>query len=113
MKHRRMTLRRAALITGALLAAVTFIAFAAGCDRRLDDAEAAKIAGDVIAKDFPDMVDAEQSVQSYQSEGREFYEVAYGKMVEYQTGGGMRSAPRIVVVTVDRNTGETIVAVSD
>jgi hypothetical protein len=108
-----LTPRRVAVIAVALLAAAALIALATGCDKRMSDEEADKAADEVIARDFPDMVDAEKSVQSYVIEGRDFYEVAYGKTVEYQTETGTISAPRIVVVTIDRNTGEEIVAVSD
>ena len=113
MKPQRLTLRRLVVIAAALLVAAALVALAGGCDKRMSDEEAAKAADEVIARDFPDMVDAEKSVQSYVIDERDFYEVAYGKTVEYQTETGTVTAPRIVVVTIDRNTGEGIVAVSD
>lgn len=113
MKRRGLTSRQAVLIAAALVAAALLIASTDGCDKRMSDEEAAQAADKVIARDFPDMMDAERSAQSYVVEGRDFYEVAYGKTIEYQTDTGTISAPRIVVVTIDRSTGEEIVAVSD
>ncbi len=79
----------------------------------ISEQEALNIAEATISTDFPDMVDAEKMSQSYPSKGREFYEFTYKTMIQVETDTGTVEIPRIVIVTVDKSTGEESVAVSD
>jgi hypothetical protein len=75
--------------------------------------EAERIADEFIAGQFPDLEDAEKSVGSYQNPaGTEFWNVTYRREVEKESGGQIYSIPRIVIVSVDKETGETSAAVS-
>ena len=76
------------------------------------EAEVLQLADEIVGEEFPDMVDAQRTLDTYTSSGREFYEVTYSKAVQAQGEGGLVELPRIVVVTIDRNTGERIVEVS-
>ena len=60
-----------------------------------------------------DMADAEKVSHGYASKGREFYEFTYKKMVQVETDSGTIEIPQIVIVTIDKSTGEKFVSVSD
>ena len=62
---------------------------------------------------FPDLIDAVKTVQSYDTEENEFYEVTYSGSVAVAVDGDTLQIPRIVIVTIDKDTGEQFVAVSD
>jgi len=78
----------------------------------ISEQEALNLAELTITTDFPDMVDAEKVSQSYAIKDREFYEFTYKKMVQVETDDGALEIPRIVIVTVDKSTGEKSVAVA-
>ena len=75
--------------------------------------EAIKIADELISKEFPDMVGAEKAVQSYATRDGEFYDVTYKRTIEIESAGRTVELPRVVVVSIDKDTGEQFVAVSD
>ena len=76
--------------------------------------EAESIADELIAGEFPDLVDAEKIIGSYENPaGTDFWTVTYREDVETQVEGQTYTIPRIVVVSVDKDTGDTIAAVSD
>ena len=77
------------------------------------EAEAIKAADDLIAREFPDMVGAEKTTQGYVAPDGEFYDVAYQRTVQIDSRGMTTELPRVVIVSIDRNTGEHFVAVSD
>ena len=105
MKH---ILIKCAIIVAALSMLLVF----AGCDGPVTEKEAIKIADGVVAQDFPDMVDAERATQSYTSKDREFYEFTYSKTTKVESEDGVVELPQIVIVTIDKNTGEQVIAVS-
>ena len=78
----------------------------------ISEQQALDIAEQAIATDFPDMVDAEKMSQSYASNGREFYEFTYKRMIQVEADGEILEITRIVIVTIDKNTGEEFIAVS-
>lgn len=101
------------IVTRAIIS-LTLLALLAGCvGGAVTEEEAIKIADDIILQDFPDMVDATSSFKGYTSEDREFYQVTYDKTVEAESDGEIIELPRIVIVTIDKNTGEQFIAVSD
>jgi hypothetical protein len=75
--------------------------------------EAIRIADELISKEFPDMVGAEKTVQSYVARDGEFYDVTYKRTIEIESAGKTVELPRVVVVSIDKNTGQQFVAVSD
>ena len=75
--------------------------------------EAESIADDIIADEFPDMEDAEKTVGSYQNPaGTKFWAVTYRKDAEAELDGVTYEIPNLVIVSVDKDTGEAIAAVS-
>jgi hypothetical protein len=75
--------------------------------------EAETIADDFIAGQFPDLEDAEKTITSYQNlTGTEFWTITYRREVQKESGGQTYTIPRIVIVSVDKETGETTAAVS-
>ena len=83
-----------------------------GAVEMISEQEAANIAEATITTDFPDMVNAEKLSQSYASQGSEFYEFTYKKMIQVETDTGTIEVPRIVIVAIDKSTGEKFVAES-
>lgn len=75
--------------------------------------EAIEIADEIISKEFPDMVDAEKAIQSYATQYGEFYDITYKRSVEIESAGEIAELPRVVIVTIDKKTGEPFIAVSD
>ncbi len=76
--------------------------------------QAGRIADQLIAEQFPDLTGAERTIGSYENPaGGEFWSVTYHRQVETQVGDRTYTIPRIVIVSVDKDTGETIAAVSD
>jgi hypothetical protein len=75
--------------------------------------EAITAADDRIAKDFPDMVGAEQTVQSYDTPAGGFFDVTYKRTVEAGSEGQTVELPKVVIVSINKDTGEQYVAVSD
>jgi hypothetical protein len=76
--------------------------------------QAGRIADQLIAEQFPDLTGAERTTSSYENPaGGEFWSVTYRRQVETQVGGRTYTIPRIVIVSVDKDTGETTAAVSD
>jgi len=76
--------------------------------------QAEGIADDLVAEEFPDLEDAERTIGSYENPtGTLFWTVTYRREVQTQVEGQTYIIPRIVVVSVDKQTGETIAAVSD
>ena len=84
-----------------------------GIVEMISEQEALDIAEATITNDFPDMADAEKVSHGYASKGREFYEFTYKKMVQVETDSGTIEIPQIVIVTIDKSTGEKFVSVSD
>jgi hypothetical protein len=76
------------------------------------EAEAIKVADELISKDFPDMVGADKAVQSYATQDGEFYDVTYKRTEQIDSAGKAVELPRVVIVSIDKNTGEQVVAVS-
>jgi hypothetical protein len=75
--------------------------------------EAERIADDLIGERFPDLEDAEKAIGSYQNPaGTEFWTVTYSQEVQQDFGGQTYTIPRIVIISVDKDTGETTAAVS-
>jgi len=75
--------------------------------------EAGRIADDLIAEQFPDLEGAERTMGSYENPaGTEFWTVTYRRDVQAQVEGETYVIPRVVVVSVDKETSETIAAVS-
>lgn len=80
----------------------------------ISEEAAESIADELIAEEFPDLEDAEKTVGSYENPaGTDFWTVTYRREVETQVEGQTYTIPRIVVVSVDKDTGESIAAVSD
>jgi hypothetical protein len=88
---------------------------AAGCGGGgpVSEEESIEIAEEIIAESFPEMAGAERTTGSYTSEGREFYEVTYATAVDVESDGETVELPRVVIVTIDQETSEQFVAVSD
>ena len=75
--------------------------------------EAERIADDIIAEDFPDMEEADKTVGSYQNPaGTKFWTVTYRKDAEAELDGVTYEIPNLVIVSVDKDTGEAMAAVS-
>jgi hypothetical protein len=76
--------------------------------------EATEIADDIILQQFPDLKGVERTVGSYENlSGTQFWTVTYHREVSRQVEGETYSIPRLVTVSVDRETGKTITAVSN
>jgi hypothetical protein len=79
----------------------------------ISQVEAERIAHDLIADQFPDLEDAEKSVGSYENPaGTKFWTVTYRKDAQAELEGVTYEIPNIVIVSVDKDTGEAIAAVS-
>jgi hypothetical protein len=75
--------------------------------------EAERIADDLVADQFPDLKGAEKSVGSYENPaGTGFWTVTYRKDAQAELEGVTYDIPNIVIVSVDKDTGEAIAAVS-
>jgi hypothetical protein len=75
--------------------------------------EAETIADDIISEQFPHMEDAEKVMRSYQNAaGTKFWTFTYRKDAQAEFEGLTYEIPNIVIVSVDRDTGEAIAAVS-
>ena len=94
-----------------LLIAITLSA--CGGEKTMDEKEAIEIAESIISDEFPDMVEAERVIEQYESEGFEFFEMTYSRNIEVDSGGETIEIPRIVVITIDSETKEKYIAVSD
>ena len=82
-------------------------------EKRIGEEEALKIANEIISENYPDMVGLDIKVSSYSSKGREFYSITYMKEVTVQTPENENiQLPKIVIVEIDKNTGERYVFVS-
>lgn len=75
--------------------------------------EAERIADDLVADRFPDLKGAEKSVGSYENPaGTGFWTVTYRQDAQAELEGVTYDIPNIVIVSVDKDTGEAIAAVS-
>jgi hypothetical protein len=75
--------------------------------------EAERIADDLIADQFPDLEDGEKSVGTFENAaGTQFWTVMYRKDAQAELEGVTYEIPNIVIVSVDKDTGEAIAAVS-
>ena len=76
--------------------------------------EAEGMADDLIGEQFPDLRGAERTIGSYENPaGAEFWTVTYRREVETQVEGQTYIIPRIVIVSVDKETGESVAAASN
>jgi hypothetical protein len=78
----------------------------------ITEQQALNVAETTISTDFPDMISAEKMSQSYASQGSEYYEFTYKRMIHVETDSRTLEIPRIVIVTIDKSTGEKAVSVS-
>ena len=101
------------VVFGLAIISLTLLVLFVGCAGIVTEQEAIKIAEDIILQDFPDMVDATRTLESYTSEGKEFYEITYSKTVGVESEGEIVELPQIVSVIIDKNTREQFVEVSD
>ena len=116
-------------ITIAVLPLLTLAILCAGCIRivlpsddggespggtvaMITEQQALNVAETTISMDFPDMVSAEKMSQSYASQGSEYYEFTYKRMIHVETDSRTLEIPRIVIVTIDKSTGEKAISVS-
>lgn len=75
--------------------------------------EAERIADDLVAQEFPDLVDAEKTMGSYENPaGTQFWTITYREDKEGEFEGVTSEIPYLVIVSVDKDTGEAIAAVS-
>jgi len=75
--------------------------------------EAEAIADDIISEQFPDMEGAEKAMGGYENPaGTKFWTVTYRQDAQAEFEGQNYEIPNVVVVSVDQDTGEAIVAVS-
>lgn len=75
--------------------------------------QAERIADDLIAKEFPEMKGAEKTLGSFQNPaGTRFWMVTYRQDVQAEFEGVSYRIPNVVIVSVDQETGEPVVAVS-
>ena len=75
--------------------------------------EAERIAHELITEEFPELEDAEKTIGSYQNPaGTRFWTVTYREDSEAELDGVTYQIPNVVIVSVDKETGETIAAVS-
>ncbi len=75
--------------------------------------EAESIADDLIADEFPEMADAEKTMGSFENlAGSQYWTVTYRKDGEAQLDGVTYEIPNLVIVSVDKETGEAMAAVS-
>ena len=96
-------------LTGLLI----FAAAGCGGGGAVSEEKSIEIAEGIIAESFPEMADAVRTTDSYTSEDREFHELTYTKTIVVESEGQTVELPRIVIVTIDKETGEQFVAVSD
>jgi hypothetical protein len=104
-----------ARIAATVLLTILLILAVAGCGGggALSEEELIEIAEEVVTESFPEMSDAARTTDSYTSGDREFYEVTYSTTIEVESDGEALELPRVVIVTIDKETGEQFVAVSD
>lgn len=76
------------------------------------EAEASKLADEIIARDFPNMAGAEKTSESHSIEGRQTYEFIYMGTIKVESNGGTAEISREVIIYIDKDTGEQIVEVS-
>jgi hypothetical protein len=75
--------------------------------------EAESIADDLIAQEFPEMADAEKTLGSFQNlAGSQYWTITYRKDGEAELEGVTYEIPNLVIVSVNKETGEAIAAVS-
>jgi hypothetical protein len=75
--------------------------------------EAERIADGLVADQFPDLKDAEKSVGSYENPaGTGFWTITYREDDQAELEGVTYEIPNIVIVSVDKDTGEAIAAIS-
>jgi len=75
--------------------------------------EAERIADDLISEEFPGLEAAEKTVGSFDNQaGTQFWTVTYRKDAEREFEGATYEIPNIVIVSVDKETGEAIAAIS-
>ena len=102
-------------VTLAILVGVVFVAVISllPTRREITEEEAREIADGIISEEYPDMVGSDVVVKSYSLEGRNICSVMYRRMVTVQTPEDESvQLPRIVIVEIDRSTGEHLVSVS-
>lgn len=76
--------------------------------------QAVRMAEHLIGEQFPDLRGAETTIGSYENPaGAEFWTVTYRRQVQTEVEGRTYTIPRIVIVSVDKDTGQTTAAVSD
>ncbi len=107
-------MKRARIAVIISLAGLLILA-AAGCGGggAISEDKSIEIAEGIIAESFPEMSDAVRTTDSYTSGDREFYEVTYSTTIEVESDGEAVELPRVVIVTIDKETGEQFIAVSD
>ncbi len=75
--------------------------------------EAERIADELVAKSFPDLIGAEKTMGSFQNPaGTKFWTVTYRRDVQVELQGTRYEIPNLVIVSVDKDTGEALVSVS-
>jgi len=75
--------------------------------------QAERIADDLVIKEFPEMKGAEKTLGSFQNPaGTRFWTVTYRQDVQAELEGVSYRIPNVVIVSVDQETGEPVVAVS-
>ena len=104
-----------ARIAAVLCFVILLLLAVAGCggDAAVTEEEASDIAEQVITESYPDMAEANRTSQSYTSEGSEFFEYTYSQTIEVESDGETVELPQIVIITIDKDTGEQFVSVSD
>lgn len=76
-------------------------------------AEAERIAGDLIASDYPELEQVTPEYQAYEAGGHQIHEFSYLSMREVQSDGETITIPHNVIVSVDEASGATEVYVSN
>jgi hypothetical protein len=127
---RRTGGRRAALLIGAVAVAAVLCLVAVGGaalvvtrsggvtgsvqePATVSQGEAERIADDIISEQFPDIKDGQKLIGSYEnSAGTKFWTITYRKDDQAESEGQTYDIPRVVIVSVDQDTGEAIAAVS-
>ena len=104
------TLTALVILVSVVLAAVISLLPTKG---EITEEEAKKIADEIISEKHPDMVGSDVVVSSYSMEDRNICSVLYRKAITVQTPENESTQLlKIVIVEIDKSTGEYSVAVS-
>jgi hypothetical protein len=75
--------------------------------------EARSRAEEIIRSEYPEMMDVVPIEKEYSRGGSNYYSLTYSETLPKQVGDKVLTTATVIIITIDKDTGEEVISISD